>query len=1168
MRYVTDKSKEVHMYKCTNCGNEFDGKFCPECGTKRVEQLICPDCGTQATAGVRFCSECGHAFAQPVKPAQATDAQPHFAQQQPAPSANDEPIVRNAPTAQAESGATATSAQSDNMQKGATPAVLKKIYAALRFAPMAMFALYSVLLLLFYLAPIAEVPLLSLMGGGGSESAGSVYSMLDGLVGISVTLIIFAAAAIAYAIVATVCTFRADKRDREIKLFGKLNMTLGEAISAFSIIAYLIFVILAGVAMGQVSSINDDALGGMGDMGGMGISLTVVESGAAPKLVMAFAIIFMVFAAAAVVVRIILGKKFPELWQAESSARAEREAKRKEAAEQAAASAAAAMPTGGAIAADGIQKTKSAATIESGVKPLLHYAYANKKAQRAVLYAFLCLQLTMIAVIVFLILTICYVCTVISPHWIILTGACCMALSVLLSFVIPVKKWSPESFRDVVSKKTKHNKGKLNIKKFVFMYITLIYLTGALVVFRLVFGVLLRGYLVADIFGIVACAALLVAANAVAKRNHAISEYLFGQQGPPPGAELVVEYDEEIQRAAYENYKAAVKAKRAKKDSPDVKKKTVKRRVKFGVAGALLVAVSVFAIVTPPLLTDRFSASYVSELKGSVVEADWSLRWMMGDPAVVRNIGEDSAVIEYYSDNYLELMKEAYEIEKQIENAEANGDLSKLQSLYVKMQSLEARLKTMTFQSLSVYINKEVYFYDDNGSSNSELNSYNIFDGGDFSFYDAKVIGIELDNNRCLSSLDGRKNVKEVHCDGAQLVRYGAPIAAGAYTEVFYTDGSYRYMPLEGSAFIGVDTSRLGAQSVKVQDDWGEYTISVNVVSSVSGTTEFNGRKVDYTLTAKESDNGLRLALTNYKEDYDYRGSIENSQWYANASQITELHFDASIDSYFVTDRIDMSIFTSLRDITVASNSNYLRAENGILYNMSDNRILYAVGEALRGSTRENAVIGEAEQRYEVYMSDEYFDEYWISFTPQESGRYSFFSDSNYVYAAGALYVGDDTTPVIEDNEYGDRYDFSMEYNLTAGTTYYLRTSRVGYEGLCAVSINRIGDIENGYSRDNPVIASVGSKYNVTFDSSGDEFWISFTPESSDTYVIQSKGNLDTHAALYEGDGTSSVETDDDSGESNNFLISRRLTAGTTYYIKVMPYDSSGMCTVHIDVAT
>lgn len=34
-------------------------------------------------------------------------------------------------------------------------------------------------------------------------------------------------------------------------------------------------------------------------------------------------------------------------------------------------------------------------------------------------------------------------------------------------------------------------------------------------------------------------------------------------------------------------------------------------------------------------------------------------------------------------------------------------------------------------------------------------------------------------------------------------------------------------------ALVGMDTSKLGKQTVKVRDEWGEYTVSVNVVSSM-----------------------------------------------------------------------------------------------------------------------------------------------------------------------------------------------------------------------------------------------------------------------------------------------------------------------------------------------
>ena len=46
------------MY-CPNCKQEFEGKFCPECGTKLIEktQRICPNCNIEVDS--KFCPECG-----------------------------------------------------------------------------------------------------------------------------------------------------------------------------------------------------------------------------------------------------------------------------------------------------------------------------------------------------------------------------------------------------------------------------------------------------------------------------------------------------------------------------------------------------------------------------------------------------------------------------------------------------------------------------------------------------------------------------------------------------------------------------------------------------------------------------------------------------------------------------------------------------------------------------------------------------------------------------------------------------------------------------------------------------------------------------------------------------------------------------------------------------
>ena len=49
------------MHKCFRCGKEFDGKFCPECGRRWVNQNACLKCGTLYAEGAKFCTECGSA---------------------------------------------------------------------------------------------------------------------------------------------------------------------------------------------------------------------------------------------------------------------------------------------------------------------------------------------------------------------------------------------------------------------------------------------------------------------------------------------------------------------------------------------------------------------------------------------------------------------------------------------------------------------------------------------------------------------------------------------------------------------------------------------------------------------------------------------------------------------------------------------------------------------------------------------------------------------------------------------------------------------------------------------------------------------------------------------------------------------------------------------------
>ncbi|MDE6676992.1 MAG: hypothetical protein K2K12_04715, partial [Clostridia bacterium] len=56
------------MLACTKCGTEFEGNFCPECGTSSQKEKACPLCGVTLGGSVKFCTNCGYFFGKKVKP--------------------------------------------------------------------------------------------------------------------------------------------------------------------------------------------------------------------------------------------------------------------------------------------------------------------------------------------------------------------------------------------------------------------------------------------------------------------------------------------------------------------------------------------------------------------------------------------------------------------------------------------------------------------------------------------------------------------------------------------------------------------------------------------------------------------------------------------------------------------------------------------------------------------------------------------------------------------------------------------------------------------------------------------------------------------------------------------------------------------------------------------
>lgn len=235
------------MNKCTKCGNEFEGNFCPYCGEKRSEISFCRNCGGKVDFGLQFCPTCG-------KPLNA-----------------EKTVTRE--------------------KKEVSGGFKEKLYNLLKYVPAIVFSLFSVLLFVFYIAPVASVPFFGGMG--------SVYSFNEGILeafpelkGEMISLIIFAVLALLCAVGSWVVLLSEKTKYKTVRI-ARIDVKFSLISEFVGYAFYLIFLLLGSIICGKVSA------------GGAG-------AGACPILILVFSIIFALIAVGSKVAKYLLNKFYPE----------------------------------------------------------------------------------------------------------------------------------------------------------------------------------------------------------------------------------------------------------------------------------------------------------------------------------------------------------------------------------------------------------------------------------------------------------------------------------------------------------------------------------------------------------------------------------------------------------------------------------------------------------------------------------------------------------------------------------------------------------------------------------------------------------------------------------------------------------------------------------------
>ena len=167
----------------------------------------------------------------------------------------------------------------------------------------------------------------------------------------------------------------------------------------------------------------------------------------------------------------------------------------------------------------------------------------------------------------------------------------------------------------------------------------------------------------------------------------------------------------------------------------------------------------------------------------------------------------------------------------------------------------------------------------------------------------------------------------------------------------------------------------------------------------------------------------------------------------------------------------------------------------------------------------------------------------WNKITPSKTSLYTFESTGS--ADTGVVLYDSQMNEIASDDDNGSDRNYKLSHKLSAGKTYYIQSYFTnGNAGeLCFNVYDGLYRLTPGYSESGTIYA-------------GEAVWASYVPDRTTCYTIVSYDSGDTLVNLYDANGKL-IASNDDYGDGGEFMLSRRLTAGQTYYYEVRFYNSN-----------